>query len=302
MKKTRILLALGLFIVFTSTVIGADFFRIASFNIERCGSRTPGQRPIAIAEHIDLSGASVIALQEIDVTDTETDDPNTPFNETKRNATLDTAFSILDAEGDTDWKYELFPNRNSGDSTQLCGVAWDAKLIKRDRAAFPIAITGSNATRIWDRRPHAVKLQYKDKTDIVLIPVHMKSNYGNASQGRRIRKLEAEALVAGLSAVESHFDDSQIIIGGDTNILEADERSAEAFADAGYRDTNSLDVTTFIGSGRGAPFDRFFVADDPVFIFARQYVLQAAEPVAHDTFLSDHQKILMSFRVKDDND
>ena len=291
-------------VLFSSCVnlSAADFIKLGSFNIERCGSRTPGQQPIAIAEHIDLSGANILALQEIDVTDTETDDTATPEDETKRNDVLDTVFALLNAEGDTEWKYELFTNRTPGDTSQLCGVAWNAKVIKRETPAFAVPITGPNSDRIWDRRPHAVKFQYQDKTDFVLIPVHMKSNFGSAAQGRRIRKLEAEALVSKLDDVADHFGDEEIIVGGDTNILDQDEQSAMEFADADYRDTNSLDKTTFIGSGSGAPFDRFFVADKQLFRFARQYILKAAEPVAHDTFLSDHEMILLAFRVRQDND
>ena len=293
---------LAVFLLPSISLTAADFIKLGSFNIERCGSRTPGQQPIAIAEHIDLSGANILALQEIDVTDTEADDAATPEDETKRNSVLDTVFALLNAEGDTEWKYELFENRTPGDTSQLCGVAWNAKVINRDTPAFAVPITGSNSDRIWDRRPHAVKFQYQDKTDFVLIPVHMKSNFGSAAQGRRIRKLEAEALVSKLDDVADHFDDEEIIVGGDTNILDQDEQSAMEFADADYRDTNSLDKTTFIGSGSGAPFDRFFVADKQLFRFARQYILKAAEPVAHDTFLSDHEMILLAFRVREDND
>jgi hypothetical protein len=289
-------------LVAVQSVSAADFFRIGAFNIERLGSRTPGQQPIAIAEHIDLSGAVAIALAEIDVTDEQPNDPATPFDESRRNESLDTAFGILNQEGDTDWKYELFPNRTAGDKSQLCGVAWDAKVIKRESPAFAIPISGPDADSIWDRRPHAVKLQYGDKTDIVFVPVHMKSNFGSAAQGRATREKEAAALIAGLPAVTEHFNDEEVVIGGDTNFLAADEPAGVLVEEVGYRDTNSLDVTTFIGSGDGAPFDRFFLADKPIFVFARQYVLQATEPVAHDEYLSDHQMVLMSFRVKSDED
>ncbi|QDU44313.1 Endonuclease/Exonuclease/phosphatase family protein [Symmachiella dynata] len=304
MKRQFLSAVVVLAVSFPCSLSAADFFRIGTFNIERLGSRSPGQQPIAIAEHIDLSGADVIGLQEIDVTTTVTDDTSTPYDDSRRNDALDTAFAILSQEDDVDWKYELFPNRDPNDSTQLCGVAWNAKQIIRDGAAFPIPITGSNANRIWDRRPHAVKLSYAPgKTDVVFIPVHMKSNFGSAAQGRATRKKEANALVSQLAAVSAHFgDDKDIIVGGDTNILAADEDAAEIFGNAGYRDTNSLDATTFIGSGRGAPFDRFFLSDEPEFVFARQYILQATEPVAHDEYLSDHQMALISFRVKADDD
>jgi len=295
-------------VLFPPAACGADFFRLASFNIEHLGHRTPGQQPMAIAEHIDLSGAVVIALQEIYVTSSIVDDPNTVFDESRRNDRLDTAFSILNQEGDTQWTYELFPNRDASDESQLCGIAWDAKRVTRQLPALKINVSGHpNANQIWDRRPHAVKFAFgqagQNRTDIVLIPVHMKSNFDGAAQGRQTRKKEADALISQLAAIKSHFGgEDDLIIFGDTNILKANEAAADVIADAGFRDTNSLDVPTYIGYGDGAPFDRFFVSASPEFTFARQYVLQAAEPAAHDNYLSDHQMVLMSFRVGNDND
>lgn len=298
------------FFALASPSFGADFFRIGSMNIEHLGSRTPGQQPMAIAEHFDLSGAVVIALQEINVTDTIADDPATEFNESRRNDSLDTAFAILNQEGDTDWRYELFPNRNAGDTTQLCGLAWDAKRVKREGGAYAIEITGADANRIWDRRPHAAKFRFlpngsggSDKTDVVIIPVHMKSNYGSAAEGRARRELEAKALTSKLDDIKAHFgNDQDLIVVGDTNILKADEAAAEEFGDAGLRDTNSLDAGTYVGSPSAAPFDRFFLAPEKEFRFARQYILQPAEPVAHDEYLSDHTMVLLSFRVVNDDD
>jgi hypothetical protein len=287
-------------------VSGADFFRIASFNIEFLGTRTPAQQPIAIAEHIDLSGAVAIALQEIGVTDTQADDPATVFDESRRNDALDTAFSLLNQEGDTEWRYELFPNRTPSDTSQLCGIAWDVKRVSRQLPAFKVNVSGPGASEIWDRRPHAVKLTFgqadQNKTDIVLISVHMKSNVDGAAIGRNTRKKEAEALVSQLGAIKAHFGgEDDLIILGDTNFLNANEPAAEAFGDAGLRDTNSLDASTFIGSST-SPFDRFFLSSSPEFTFARQYILRATEPSAHENFLSDHQMVLMSFRAKNDDD
>ena len=80
------------------------------------------------------------------------------------------------------------------------------------------------------------------------------------------------------------------------------EPAADVLANAGFEDTNILDVSTYIGYGSGSPFDRFFLSASNEFAFARQYVLQATEPAAHDNYLPDHRMILMSFRVKGDND
>jgi len=261
--KTRMVLIAAMIWALPASVFAADFFRIASFNVEHLGSRTPGQRPIAIAEHIDLSGANAIALQEIYVTNEISDNASTPFDESRRSTELDTAFAILNQEGDTDWKYELFPNRNPNDKSQLCGIAWNAKVVERKEAAFPINITGPNPNKIWDRRPHAVKLSYVGgKTDIVFIPIHMKSNYGSAANGRDKRKQEAETLVSQLGNVSAHFGgEKDIIIGGDTNFLKADEDAGNLITAAGYRYTNSLDYPTYICYGNGAPFDRFFLAN-----------------------------------------
>lgn len=51
MKGQSLFLAFAL-VVTSSSVQAADFFRIATFNIEHLGARTPPQQPIAIAEHI----------------------------------------------------------------------------------------------------------------------------------------------------------------------------------------------------------------------------------------------------------
>jgi exonuclease III len=299
----RIFLA-AVLLMGTTVAQGADFCRIATFNIEHLGKRTPGQQPIALAEHFDLSGADIIALQEIYVNATGMDDTATPFDESKRNEQLDIAFAILNKEGDTDWKYEIFPNRTSGDTSQLCAVAWNAKRVGREGAAFAIPIDHPDESKLWDRRPHAVKFSTgSGKTDFVLIPVHMKSNFDSAALGRATRKKEADSLCKQLPKISTHFGgENDIIIAGDTNILDADEDTALAFKAAGLRDTNSLDVPTYIGSNQGAPFDRFYLSDSAEFVFARQYVLQAAESVAHDEFLSDHQLAIISFRIKTDDD
>ena len=68
-----------------------------------------------------------------------------------------------------------------------------------------------------------------------------------------------------LAAVSAHIGGEDNIIGGDTVILKADEAAAAILTGAGYRDTSSLDASTYIGSDGCAPFHRFFVS---AFVYA----------------------------------
>ncbi len=275
--------------------MAVDYIKVGAWNVENLGDRTPGQFPIAIAEHIELSGVEILCLSEIHVRDAAAD---------RKNDILDTAFSLLNDSG-SDWTYEVFPNRDPEDSSQLCGVAWNRKAVTRVGDAFQIGI---RADSLWDRRPHAVKFRGADgRTDFVLIPVHMKSNYDGAQIGRSKRKKEATALVSQLDAVRSHFTEpsqeteNDIIVLGDTNILDFDEAANEVFMDAGFRDLNSSDAPTFV---RGtAPFDRIYVPmNEPETRYSRQYVLRATEAAEHEEYLSDHFLILTVVKILDDDD
>ncbi len=279
-----------------------NFVKIASWNIEHLGKRTPGQRPIGLAEHIELIGADVIALQEI--YDTDGDDS------TKTNESLDTAFGILNNREDRNWKYELFPKnpRSSarGRLRQLTGIAWNTKRIEKVGSTFRIEIEDDQDDdfNVWDRYPHACKFSTgENKTDFVLIPVHMKSNVDGRDFGARQRALEVEGLLAKMGEVEDQFDDRDIVILGDTNVIRASERACELLSEAGYLDLNASDLPTYVG--RRSPFDRFFVPRSQwssEFRYARQYALVASDSEAHDEYLSDHFAVVTVFRVRDDDD
>lgn len=285
----------------------ADFVKIGFWNIEHLGKRTPGQQPIAIAEYIDGSGIEVLGLCEIHVTD---EAQNRLSNEV-----LDTAFAILNQEPACDWKYELFRKSGSGKTAQLCGIAWNAAHITKDGESFEIPVSDDvdDEFFLWDRHPFAAKFSAGNgRTDFVVIPVHMKSNVRpsdpNRAQGRSgaefgaaQRELKALSLASKLPAVEAHFNgEKDILIIGDTNVLDRREKTVDVFLAAGFTDLNEQDASTFVRGN--APFDRIFVPNQPEFAFARQRILVDCSPQEHEEFLSDHNLIMTTFRVKADDD
>lgn len=261
---------------------------------------------MAIAEYIAGSGVDVLGLCEIDDTDE---------SEARRNDVLDTAFAVLNEEPDQDWQYELFSNKNPNDKTQLCGVAWNAKQVTREEDTFALTIDDEEDDEfyLWYRHPHAVKFRAGDqKTDFVVVPVHMKSNVRpsdperargrtGAEFGAAQRLLEAEALLSQTPAIQEQFEgEKDIIILGDTNILDRHEEAIAKFKQAGFSDLNSEDAASFV---RGkAPFDRIFVSDQREFIYARQRILTDTAPAEHEEYLSDHYLISTTFRVVSDDD
>lgn len=129
----------------------------------------------------------------------------------------------------------------------------------------------------------------------------MKSNVDTRSFGRAQRAKEAELLVAQLDAVRSHFHDDDIVLIGDTNVLNRNERAIDLFSSAGYRDLNSGDAGTFVR--RRSPFDRIFVPRrEREFRFSRQYILTATEPKEHEKYLSDHFMVLTVVKILEDDD
>ena len=142
---------------------------------------------------------------------------------------------------------------------------------------------------LWDRIPHAVKFKFEDKTDFVVISLHMKSNFGGATKARKVRHQEAITLIDNMDNVREQTDDSDIILIGDTNCLAASEDALRHITDNGFEDLNESDAPTFISK---APFDRIFIPENRrVFEYSRQYILVSANPSDHDKYLSDHYMI-----------
>lgn len=94
--KAQFILAAVVLLVPVSVVSGQEYLKVGSWNIENLGSRTPPQHQIAIAEHIQLSGVDVLALNEIH------DEDGQPG--TRTNKVLDKAFAILNGQQGQDWR------------------------------------------------------------------------------------------------------------------------------------------------------------------------------------------------------
>lgn len=280
-----------------------------SWNIQWLGS--PNQRSGAaegklqtaadIAEYIRASGVSVLALNEI----TET----TRNERGPRNWILSAAFNVIRSQTGETWQYVLFPKANNV-RTQLCGLAWNtakSRLAPNALWRIPMSYAGSQG-RLWDRPPHAVKLSFgPGRTDAVFIAVHQKSNVGNGDHVLT-RKEESQRLAGRLGQVRARFHDEDIVILGDTNVLNAGEPAVTAITGAGFVDLNADDRDT--SRHNNAPFDRIYVpAGQPEFQNARQWIFaeQFMQPRGlneHDFWLrfSDHYMVVSQLRLGPDDD
>lgn len=308
-----------------------SFLQIASWNIEHLSGQARADRrqsAFALADHIEMAGVDLMALQEVYVTPwgdevrlaehqpvIETRAVNTGASQ-RRNADLDVVCYLLEEHLDVPWNYTILPNRSSGDTSQLCAVLWNAKRVTlTGQHALPVKHK-VNELSLWDRTPHLLRFtssmnvwrrdaagkweETPEKRTLALVPLHMKSNYGGVTVNRRVRALEAQTLCDAIDAVrtEAWFDPS-VVLMGDTNILRNDEPAIETFVSRGWVDLNNNDSTTYWSQTHGeAPFDRILVAAErPEFKYSRQYVLRSSDLTLHDKFLSDHYMVKMS--VKD---
>jgi hypothetical protein len=217
---------------------------------------------------------------------------------------------------DVPWKYVILPNRQAGDSSQLCAVMWNTQRLTLGEI-HPLDVKHSvDGLSLWDRRPHLLPFtssievwrrgtdgewaKQSENRTIAVVPLHMKSNYGGGTVHRRVRAEEAETLCDAIDAIRGTpgFDPSLMMLG-DTNILRNDEPAVETFVSRGFIDLNNNDATTYWSKDFGeSPFDRIFIAAErPEFKYSRQYVLRSSNLEQHDRFLSDHYMIKVS--VKD---
>lgn len=302
-----------------------SFLQVASWNIEHLSGHPRADRrqsAYALADHIEMAGIDLIALQEVYVT--PSDEQIRLFDHqpaiasrahsTRRNSDLDVVCYLLEEHTDDAWKYEILPNRSAGDKSQLCAVMWNTSRLSLHEVRSLDVQHKSGDMNLWDRKPHlmsfrsAVKTWRRDENGqwhqlpetrtFSVIPLHMKSNYGNVTQNRLVRAAEAVTLCDALEAMAGSYDPSLIMLG-DTNILRNDEPAIETFVMRGFIDLNNNDSTTYWSKAYGeAPFDRIFLAPNrPEFRYSRQYVLRSSDLLQHDQFLSDHYMIKVS--VKD---
>jgi endonuclease/exonuclease/phosphatase family metal-dependent hydrolase len=281
-----------------------EYIRIASWNVEHLGHREWGQHPEALADHILLAGADLLVLQEIYDTDDVAD--------TRRNAPLDAALAIVDRHPGQDWEYELFPKREEDATHQLVGVAWNRERLTRG-GSFRIPVEYASE-KTWRRQPYGVSFSTgAGKTDFVVVPLHMKSNFDGEDVGREARAHEAHSLIEKLPLLRAHFgsdggggdggEEGDVILIGDTNCLEGAEPAIGLYEDAGFRDLNDADVVTYRKGSYASPFDRILIPlGESEFRYSRQYVLAPADPSSHLARLSDHFVVMMTMRVLEDDD
>lgn len=294
MRKCLVLIAL------LATLAAADTPRrlvVGSWNIENLGGQRQ-QSPEEIALHLGLTGAHVIALQEIHDT-----------GDGLSNERLAEALEALSSQTQQNWTYRLFPNKPPNEEQRLCGVAWNQDIVEPVGEPLRLEIKDDpeDDYPIWHRHPQAMKFRVKGEalTDFVLISVHMKSNWKPKGKDdfftSRQRELEARTLVEQLPAIRRHFADEDIVIVGDTNCLDAAEPALQNYRDAGFRDLNLLDFDTHVKGE--APFDRFYVPQDQrEFKSSRQLVLVPTDWRDYEKRVSDHYLILTTLDILRDDD
>lgn len=283
------------------------YVHVGSWNIENFGKEDDrnDENAYAIAEHIEMSGVHLLALQELHVTNDISDEDAILENDFLRKS-----LDLIEEHTGARWEYEIFRNRRRTDKSQLCGVAWNSSRIEKVGQALRIAVRNRVEHRgerhnVWDRHPHAVKFRALpgedsdiELTDFVVVSLHMKANTDRNAP--LLRKLEAEELLEHLQTIEESFDEKDIVFIGDTNCKRTTEDAIDAFIEHGFVDLNADDISTFY-RGNSAPFDRVLVpAERRAFAYSRQYILRSANPLAHDQFLSDHYLIKTSIVVRRD--
>jgi endonuclease/exonuclease/phosphatase family metal-dependent hydrolase len=288
----------------------ARYLHLGSWNIEHFGRDDDDDRNdenrFAISEHIQLAGVDILALQEIYVTNRE----EFERGEVGVNSHLDGAIDLLLEQTGEQWHYELFRNRQRNDTSQLCGVLWNASKVDRKGPSLRLDVEhsaqgdGDRTLRLWDRAPHAVKFSTgAGKIDLIVVPLHMKANTGPRNVVEQIRYEEVRTLLATLPDAAEELEERDIVLLGDTNCTGRSEPAIQTLVREGFEDLNAADAPTFV---RGdAPFDRIFVpsaADRKAFKFSRQYILRSASPLSHDRFLSDHYVVKTTVKILEDDD
>lgn len=280
--------------------------RVAAWNLHWLGRpdrrRGVAQKPEDVAKYIQASQAALVALNEVSA--------NEGTNDAPTNKTLTRAFAILKTLTGDEWKHVLFLRDESNDKDLLCGVAWNTSRVKMVGKPFRIPVRKNKQwSFIWNRHPYAVKFSTGEKkTDLVLIPVHMKSNRGGARKTSEQRAQEARTLIRCLGQVQNQYSDDDLVILGDFNTLYGSEPSQYRFAVAGLKDLNSADEKTWIKDNRfsAAPFDRILLAaDQPESKKCQMTVFKKHHLVSEETFrkfLSDHYLIYTDIPILEDDD
>ena len=268
------------------------------------------QRPSDLAAFIASADVQVLGLMEI-----------IPDVGRETNATLDATFATLNRDGAA-WRYRLFPSRRRGYEDQmLTGLAWDEAQLMALGEPFKAVHQDTEPAFGWDRGVTAMKFARRGGADFVLMVVHMKANVpsrpipGSAPPPPPAqRTIEAATLVGELPAVRRAFEDRDLVILGDMNVLSRTEEAMKIFRLDGFVDLNSTDLpTTVVTIPPGAtnprwppaPFDRVLVPEyQPEFRESQMSVL-GPSPEQAATFsrtLSDHALIRFTLCASVDDD
>ena len=268
----------------------AEEFRIGAWNIEWLGfpdkRGKPGkdveQDPADLAKYIAEAKLDVLSLEEIGV-----DKSTAPWT----SKPLDKVINELKAKHNQSWQYVLFSKADYPEGTedfitrgQHIGLAWrtDRAKIVGEPYSIPVGTNKTYGNKFWERRATAVKLSCGEgKTDIVFVPVHLKSNRNDAKPDdkeftQKQRQAETKVFTEHLKTLQAHFHDEDIVLLGDTNILAPEDETSRILTDAGFIDLNQADEGTTAAWGQGyssAPFDRIFVpSKQPEFAKSKQKI------------------------------
>ena len=304
----------------------SQVLRIGFWNIEHLGmpqqrsgiAKDIAQDPRHLADYIRQANVRILSLSEIY-------DEDTRHDEVRTNETLQRTLDLLNERGDAEWRYVLLPNKNPRDRSQLCGIAWDDRAVRMVGQPYRVPVRDEPDDRMntWDRHPSAVQFTLSlgaGKTDLVVVPIHMKSSYGGDAAGRLQRAKEAELLAEVLDTLRSHFRDQDLVLLGDFNSTDNTEPALTTYRGAGLLDLNRSNTpTTYYEE---SALDRILVADgQPEFPSAGFVVLRASDentrelrqvnPATdrtrrarelHKKYRSDHYLVLTSVKVLADDD
>lgn len=294
----KLLLALLL-----ATAAQAEEIRIGAWNIEWLGrpdmrsgpSANVNQTPDDVSAYIEASGVDVLSLEEICV---EAD---------HQNSTLRTALARLSQRTGNRWKHVLFPKKG-GEATQWTGLAWNTARVQAVGEPFklPVRNVSSDGFNLWKRHPQGMQFSAgPGKTDFVLVPLHLKSNRRDdpGDNPAKQRGQECQALVEILPLVRQHFSDQDVVLLGDTNVMNSAEPAIRSLVTAGQRNLNATDLpTTWKGPD---PFDRIFPpVRQPEFAHSQLRIFKPAgfSPTQFKVRLSDHYMVTIQVRVGSDDD
>jgi endonuclease/exonuclease/phosphatase family metal-dependent hydrolase len=173
-----------------------------------------------------------------------------------------------------------------------------------EQVPLEIEDPGDTEHTLLARRPVGVKFETAPgKTDVVVVVVHLK-----CCNAAGHRAAEAKALIDALEPLRAATGDRDILLIGDSNISRHDEPAVGVLGDAGFRDLNESDQSTYVSGGA---LDRAFVPPgengrptQPEFANSRFTVVRRG-PVPQQEYrrrLSDHYLVYTDVRLTNDDD